>query len=261
MKNIALLVCSFVLLCPGGATQALDSLRIVSYNIHHAAPPSRPGTVDVDAIINLFKKYTADIIALQEVDVNTRRSGNINEAKMIADGLGMYFFFAKAIDYDGGHYGVAILSRMPLRDTQIIVLPIDSTLKGEQRVLAVAMLRLTEQRSVIIGCTHLDHQKDARNRELQMEAIKNFARNTSHPFLLAGDFNAETKSDLIHSLDQVFQRSCGDCPPTFPAAFPVRTIDFIAFKKSGKIKVLTHQVIPEAYASDHLPVRAIIQFY
>jgi endonuclease/exonuclease/phosphatase family metal-dependent hydrolase len=257
MRSIALI--GFCFLCIHSAAQSSDSLRIITYNIHHANPPSKPGAIDVEAIINVFKKYPADVIALQEVDVNTKRSGNIDEAKLVADALGMHFFFARAIDYDGGYYGVALLSRLPLRDTQIIRLPMDSTMKGEQRVLAVATISTSPKQNIIIGCTHLDHQKNSKNRQLQIATIKEFAKKTSLPFLLAGDFNAEAESDIIKQLDEDFQRTCDKCPSTFPAIFPLRTIDFIAFKKSKKMKALSHQVLPESYASDHLPVKAVIQ--
>jgi endonuclease/exonuclease/phosphatase family metal-dependent hydrolase len=257
MRSIAFIGICF--LCITAAAQSADSLRIITYNIHHANPPSKPGVIDMEAIINVFKKYPADVIALQEVDVNTKRSGNINEAKLIADGLGMHFFFAKAIDYDGGYYGVALLSRFPLKDTQAILLPMDSTMKGEQRVLATASVAISSKKKIVVGCTHLDHQKDSKNRQLQITTIKNFAKKIDQPFFIAGDFNAEMESGIIRQLDEDFERTCDTCSFTFPAIFPMRTIDFIAFRKSKKIKVISHTALVESYASDHLPVRAVIQ--
>lgn len=241
-------------------SQKGDSLRIITYNIHHAGPPAKPGTIDVEAFINLFKKYPSDVIALQEVDVNTKRSGNSNEAKLIADGLGMQAFFARAIDYDGGRYGVALLSRFPLKDTQIIYLPMDTSMKGEQRVLATAVITLSSQHSVTIGCTHLDHQKSSKSRELQIRTISSIAKDNKNAFVLAGDFNDESGSGVIAEFDKLFQRTCDVCPLTFPADRPTKTIDFIGYKRSGRIKILSHTVLPEAFASDHLPVRAVIQF-
>jgi endonuclease/exonuclease/phosphatase family metal-dependent hydrolase len=242
------------------SAQSPDSLRIISYNIHHANPPAKPGLIDIQAFIDVFKKYQADVIALQEVDVDTKRSGNINEAKMIADGLGMYFFFGKAIDYDGGYYGVALLSRFPLKDTQYIQLPADTTSKGEQRILAVATITLQSGRSVTVACTHLDHRKDPKSRELQVAAISAFAKKNPGPFVIAGDLNAEPESGVIKMFGETFQKSCDACPLTFPAIFPDRTIDYVGFKKAKGIKVVSHQALPESYASDHLPTRVVIRF-
>jgi endonuclease/exonuclease/phosphatase family metal-dependent hydrolase len=240
--------------------QAPDSLRIISYNIHHANPPAKPGIIDIRAFVDVFKKYPADVIALQEVDVNTKRSGNINEAKMIADGLGMHFFFAKAIDYDGGYYGVALLSKFPLKDTQYIQLPMDTASKGEQRILAVATITFHSGRSIVIACTHLDHRKDPKSRELQVGTISAFAKKSSGSFVIAGDLNAEPGSGVIQLFSETFQRSCDTCPLTFPAIFPDRTIDYVGFKKSKRITVVSHQALPESYTSDHLPTRVVLRF-
>ncbi|MFN2440183.1 MAG: hypothetical protein ABR503_13355 [Chitinophagaceae bacterium] len=50
-------------------------LHILSYNIHHANPLSRPGIIDLQAIAQVIKQQTPDLVALQEVDVYTNRSG------------------------------------------------------------------------------------------------------------------------------------------------------------------------------------------
>ena len=52
-----------------------DTLSILTYNIHHANPPSKPGLIDVDAIAAVIVKLRPDVVALQEVDVYTNRSG------------------------------------------------------------------------------------------------------------------------------------------------------------------------------------------
>ena len=55
-------------------------LKIMSYNIHIGNPPSKPGIIDMKAIIKAIKIENPDLVALQEVDVNTARSGKINQA-------------------------------------------------------------------------------------------------------------------------------------------------------------------------------------
>src|SRR5690606_28018267 len=103
------------------------------YNIHHANPPSKPALIDIDAIARAIKDQDPDLVALQEVDVNTQRSGKFNQAEEIARRLGMSFFFAKAIDHGGGDYGVAILSKFPMSETAIHSLPTEPNTKGEPR--------------------------------------------------------------------------------------------------------------------------------
>lgn len=258
MKNI--LIAIVCLVFTRADLLAQDSLRVISYNIHHANPPLKPGVIDTDAIITVLKKYPADIIALQEVDVNTKRSGNINEAKVIGDAMGMHAFFGKAIDHDGGYYGVALLSKFPLKDTVVIRLPMDTASKGEPRILVAATVKLPSGRAVTVSSTHLDHRKDPRSREMQVAEINAVATKNALPFIIAGDLNAEPASAVIGLLDETFQRSCDDCPFTFPDIKPDRTIDYIAFRRSKGVKILSHQVIPGPFASDHLPIRAVLLF-
>jgi endonuclease/exonuclease/phosphatase family metal-dependent hydrolase len=80
------------------------------------------------------------------------------------------------------------------------------------------------------------------------------------PFIIAGDLNAVTESAAIQKLDQVFSRTCNVCEPTFPVLKPDRTIDFIVFKKTDSFSVISHRVVQEHYASDHLTVVALLRF-
>src|SRR5690349_16069798 len=76
-------------------TDKTQEFKMLTYNIHHANPPSKPGVIDIDAICHVIKQSEADVIALQEVDVQTNRSGKIDEAKLIAEKLGMNYHFFK----------------------------------------------------------------------------------------------------------------------------------------------------------------------
>lgn len=83
-------------------------------------------------------------MALQEVDVNTERSGAGNQSEMIAEKLDMHYFYAKSIDFQGGEYGVAILSKFPKENEKINRLPKIAESKGEPRVLATATIKIAE---------------------------------------------------------------------------------------------------------------------
>jgi endonuclease/exonuclease/phosphatase family metal-dependent hydrolase len=237
-----------------------NELKIMSYNIHIGNPPSKPGVIDMEAIIKVIKTEDPDLIALQEVDVNTVRSGKINQADIIARKLGMNFFFAKAIDHDGGDYGVALLSKYPISETKIHRLTTVVGSGGEPRVIATARIELKNGKYIRFGATHLDHLRNPVNREIQIEEINAIGLEEKLPFIIAGDLNAVTESAAIQKLDQVFTRTCNQCEPTFPVIKPDRAIDFIAFKKTDFFNVISHRVVQEHYASDHLPVVALLRF-
>lgn len=225
----------------------------MTYNIHHCNPPSEGTKIDVAAIAQVISKEKPDLVALQEVDVNTERSGKgLNQAQELARLTKMHFFFSKAIDHQGGDYGVAVLSRFPILDSTRFILPIDPAIGGETRTIAAITVDVAKDKKVIFACTHLDLKE--LNRLSQAELIVKQFGSSDLPMILGGDFNALSDSKVIQFLDQTFVRSCQTCAPTIPVRNPNRAIDFIMYKPGATFKSLSTRVINEQYASDHLPV-------
>lgn len=229
------------------------TLRVMTYNIHYCNPPSAGNRIEINAIAKVIVKEKPDLVALQEVDVNTERSGKgINQAQELAKQTGMHFFFSKAIDHQGGDYGVAVLSRFPILDSARFILPIDPAIGGETRTIAAITVEVEKGKKIIFASTHLDLKEP--NRISQAELIVRHFGDSKWPMILGGDFNAVPDSPVMRFLDQHFSRSCQDCTPTIPVVNPNRTIDFILFKPDRGFKRQTTRVIDEQYASDHLPV-------
>ncbi|SMO72195.1 endonuclease/exonuclease/phosphatase family protein [Solitalea koreensis] len=252
---LASMVCLFSV--KGFSQGKQKQLKVMTYNIRHASPPTHPEAIDVDTIAALINKYKPDVVALQEVDVNTRRSGKMmNEAKELGEKTKMYYYFGKAIDFDGGGYGIAILSKFPFDSVKTYNLP-SANNHAERRALALGYLRIDEHKKMLFACTHLDAEKDHASRMLQIKTIDSLISHSPFPLVLAGDLNSETGSPVIQVLDQNFQRSClNDCGYTIPSDKPTETIDFIAYRKSDSCHVISHRVLQEPYPSDHLPVMA-----
>src|SRR5690606_32249863 len=116
------------------------TLKVLTYNIHHAAPPSRSQAIDLDAIAAVINEQNPDLVALQEVDAHTGRSGPFNQAEELGRKSGMTAHFFKSINYDGGEYGLAILSRLPVVDVNLYPLPRMEGNGGEPRILATAVI-------------------------------------------------------------------------------------------------------------------------
>lgn len=236
-----------------------DILKVMTYNVHHCNPPGKPNIIDVDAIAAVIKQQGADIVAVQEVDVYTGRSGKINQAEQLAAKAGYgFYYFGKAMDFDSGGYGVLILSRYPLSDTNTYPLPVAGEKGGEPRVLAAATVALPNGRSVRFGSTHLEAYNNA-SRILQVKEISRIAGKTVLPFIVAGDLNATEGGDVIRILDAHFTRTCYKCPSTFWEEGETGAIDFIAFGPKDTFGVLSHHVVPNKDASDHMPVIAALQ--
>jgi endonuclease/exonuclease/phosphatase family metal-dependent hydrolase len=235
-------------------------LRVLTYNIHHANPPSRNGVIDIDSIAGVIKKTLPDLVAIQEVDVFTNRSGKaINECDEIASRVGLHGFFAKAINYDDGAYGVSILSRFPILKKKIIRLPTITGTNGEPRIVAAVLVKIARRKKIWFACTHLDAQRNDTNRVAQINVLVKALSDSRYPVIIGGDFNDTPGSATIRKLDASFQRSCTDeCDFTIPETNPRKTIDYIAFQPREAISVVQHKVINESYASDHRPVFTIL---
>lgn len=76
---------------------------------------------NTDVIGQDIAETGADIVGLQEVDMFARRSGEKNMAAEIARVAGYpYYRFIRAIDYQGGQYGTAILSKYPIKKLELV---------------------------------------------------------------------------------------------------------------------------------------------
>jgi endonuclease/exonuclease/phosphatase family metal-dependent hydrolase len=253
--------CSPKMNTTAGADTALaqGTIKVLSYNIHHCNPPSAGTLIDVDTIAGVIRKLNPDVVALQEVDVNTKRSGNVNQAELLGQKTGMKAYFFKAINHDGGEYGVAILSKLAVTGFKQYPLPTVAESKGEPRILATVTLKGANGREILFACTHLDAQSNPQNRLLQVREIASILRNNTLPVIIAGDLNAAEGSEVINNFDETFTRTCKQCAFTIPVLKPNKTIDFVGYAPATKFAVEKHEVIAETYASDHLPVNVVLK--
>lgn len=259
--SIILIVVVLVLSACSGTRlqkQGPGSIKVLSYNIHHANPPSKPGLIDLEAIAKVIKESEADIVGLQEVDVHTERSGkDLDEAAELGRLTGMHHYFVKGIDYQGGEYGIAILSRFPFLKTDSLRLPMAPGAGGEPRVLAIVDVEPVKGKVITFANTHMELKPE--NRNLQAREIISHLNSKNNPVIFCGDLNAKPGSDVISLFENAFFRSSIPNGNTFPEKNPRTEIDHILFKPKDRFKVLQHSVIKEEYASDHRPLLVELQ--
>src|SRR5215218_9695885 len=102
------------LVCPGRGAHARGRVRlsVMSYNIHVGVGMDKK--LDLARIAEVIKRHRVDIVGLQEVDRGVERTGRADEIRELARLTGMDYAFAHNLDYQGGQYGVAVLSRFPI---------------------------------------------------------------------------------------------------------------------------------------------------
>ncbi len=235
-----------------------DIIKVLSYNIHHGNPPSTSGHIALDKIAEVIKESGADLVALQEVDLHTERSGTkLHQMRELAELTGMDWHFHKSIDHQGGEYGNGVLSALPILDKGGFSLPFQ---KGtEPRGVAYVKVALNSGKKLVFSSTHLDFTNEA-NTLMQAKHLNEYFLEIHEPLIVAGDFNSEPGSAPIQYFETYFDVSCGaNCPPTFPQIGPRKTLDYIFLRKDKSLSATSHTVIEETYASDHRPVLATVK--
>ncbi|MDA0378473.1 MAG: endonuclease/exonuclease/phosphatase family protein, partial [Bacteroidetes bacterium] len=79
--------------------------------------------IDLERIAALIRKVDPDVVTLQEVDSVVTRTGGVDQAAELGRMTGMRPFFGRFMAYQGGAYGMAVLSRLPVRSWTNVRLP------------------------------------------------------------------------------------------------------------------------------------------
>lgn len=266
IKAVALLLALSLGFLHGGRAAAADasSLRILCYNIHYGQ--GTDGRYDLERLAAVINKVKPDLVALQEVDVGVRRSGRVHQARRLGELTNMAVRFGPTQHYEGGLYGNAVLTRLPILD--VVIHPLPYTEATPQLVTyprgAIAVtVRGPHGKPLRFISTHFQHNV-AEDRLAQAKAInKLFASNGDRgdlPTILAGDMNAVPDSDPIKELLKEWTNA-GDeaASPTAPSGKPTSRIDYIFYRPDSTFRLSHAEVVAEALASDHRPVLAVLE--
>ncbi len=251
------------------ATIGPQTLKVVSWNIDR-------GT-DLAAIAAELRAQPADLLLLQEVDWNTRRTGRADVAGELAERLGINGVFAVEFEELGqesgakAYTGQATLSRLPIRASRILrfrhqsqfwqsqawlpsSIPLFQRRTGE-RIALVTELTFSG-RPLVVYNVHLESRSYGRIQMEQLDELladaKRYPSDTS--ILLAGDLNTKYLPSLyLRKLERAGFQSClGDKIERTHAI--MMALDWIFAR--GPLKVEEGTVRKDSKGSDHYPIYA-----
>ena len=242
-------------------------VRVLVLNMHAGKDAS--GADNLQRISDLVRSNSPDVVLLQEVDRGTKRSGGVDQLARLRETTGYDGAFgASLVAYDGGQYGIAVLSRRPVASQLTIPLPISpaETRAGGSHEPRVALVALTNMGGRVmwrIVNTHLDPADEAA-REQEVASLLTVTREqaaTGSPFLTGGDFNSTPDSPVQQSLKAAGLRDawieCGKGDGfTYPANVPAKRIDYLFL--AGQLRCSQAQVL-DTTLSDHRPLLVTIQ--
>jgi endonuclease/exonuclease/phosphatase family metal-dependent hydrolase len=239
-------------------------LRVVTYNIHKCIG-GIDRRFDPERVRATIAHYHPDLVLMQEVDNEVRRSRFHSLCDLMGDMLGLRHrsWFPNVSVRGGGHYGNALLSRFPIVETQNIDLTIPPR-KRRSVLHARCRVRLPSgaQRTLHVYNLHLGLSGGERRQQMERFLASHPFAGLDHraPIVVAGDFN-----DVWATLGRDFLvpngfRGVTRPIATFPAWAPLRPLD--SFYVRGRLELIEchrGRVGSARFASDHLPLVADVR--
>jgi len=256
-----------------------DAIRVVNWNIDRG--------LRLPEVVDFLASQKADLLVLQEVDLNARRTGYRNIAEQIARKLKMNYVFGREFQElaqgsrtSPAYHGQATLSRWRVRNPRVIrfahqsdfwrprwYLPRLSVLQERLggRIALVTEVQV-DQRRLAVYNMHLESRGEDDLRVAQLsETLKDSATLAGKlPILLAGDLNFDiSRMAPASALQRLGFRSAVKLPSphTTTARGLLRhryTVDWAY--AWGPVEPMRGQVHGGVFASDHFPISFTLRF-
>lgn len=247
--------------CATRAGTPAPDVRVMVYNIH--AGKDAAGIDNLERVAQLVRETSADIVLLQEVDRGTRRSGGIDQPAVLSRLTGLHVAFGRSLIYQGGDYGIAILSRWPITSQRTIPLPVNppqerSGSSYEPRVALEVRVASPAGELTVLN-THIDASRDDRWRRQEIVTVLAAADSARGVLLMGGDLNSTPESDVQRTVRarglidawNVCGRGGDAAGRTYPADSGVKRIDYLYFRRTTGC---SSAEVVATRASDHRPL-------
>lgn len=229
----------------------------MTYNIHVGVGMDKK--LDLQRIADVINAARPDLVGLQEVDRGVKRTEGKDEIVELAALTHMAYAFAPNLDYQGGKYGVAILSRLPIKNTEHRMF--ENRREAERRGMLRAEVEV-DGKTLHFVTTHLDYQYDD-GRLFETEQMLKFLESVEGPTIVVADLNDEPAGSAYKVMRTRFHDAwvSGGAKTdgfSYPADKPVKRIDHIFYRTGDRIRARKSWVI-ETLASDHIPVMSELE--
>jgi len=227
--------------------------------VHHCIGIDRRHSVE--RIAETIREYDPDIVALQEVEVNHKRSARIHQPSRIADLLRMDYHYHPPRIRQGAGFGNAVLSKHNMRSVHCGLLPTVSFVNLQQRGAVWASVELDGHHVQIVN-THFGLLGPERKVQAHEVCGLNWLDHPdcrTKPRILCGDFNTIPGSDTYRILEGTLkdaQHIAGNPKVrTWPSYLPMLRYDHVFVGRGVQPRKLD---VPKTQrtrvSSDHLPV-------
>lgn len=238
----------------GGGDEAetlvpLDGNRSFSLLSLSADKGLTSGSYDVEPLVTFIQENNTDVVALQDVDYGTTRTGKTNLVADVAyrcskEGNRRQGVFASTGREDGGETGVSLFVRECFYGTNKVNL-------NNELVLLTMPYELKSGETVLVATCQFD-RNDASKRVRQAEALAAYADQVKQNIVICASIHEDLSGNVLNILKTKYRRSCKFAAEnTYPADEPVSRYDYILTPLSQNWGTQTILVKGDASVSDH----------
>lgn len=208
------------------------------------------------------RSISAEVVFLQEVHGSHLHHAkrhhqwpSIPQYEYLADSMWPEYSYGRNAVYPHGDHGNALLSKYPILRYENMDVSIGSI---EQRGLLHSVLKIPGHDEVHAICVHLGLRENHRQQQLNLlrELVESLP--TSAPVIVAGDFNDwRKKADSVLTLcglSEVFVDAYGRPAKSFPARWPLLSLDRIYVRNASTYNPQVLHRRPWSHLSDHAPL-------
>ena len=221
-------------------------MKIMSFNTQHCLN-FLERRVDYEIMAKAILDVGADVVGLNEMFNGGKYCEQTKELASLT-GIENYYF-AKAIDDADGPYGNGILSKIPFKSVETIIIPDPNPKRPGGWYETRCVLKAELENGLRVLVTHFGLEPDE-----QENAVKTVLENIrDEKCILMGDFNVEPNNELLAPIrERLIDTSAGFCEnkPSFPSDKPRIKIDYIFVSRDIAVE---GSDIAEIIASDHRP--------
>jgi len=247
---------------------AAPPLTVMTVNIHKGFTTFNRKFI-LPELRDAVRQVGADVVFMQEVQgVHDGHGKKVNgypdvsHYEFLADTIWPQYAYGRNMVHAKGHHGNAVMSKFPIVHYQNH----DVSIAGpEKRGLLHCVLRLPHREiDVHVICVHLGLAES--HREQQLDLLCQMVRTEvpdNAPLIVAGDFNdwrrrAHEVLQREVGLREVFVTAYGESAKTFPALFPLLSLDRIYVRNASVHLPVVLPRKPWSHLSDHAPLAAEI---
>jgi endonuclease/exonuclease/phosphatase family metal-dependent hydrolase len=223
-------------------TVSAPPLTVMTVNIHKGFTALNRKFI-LPELREAVRKVGADLVFLQEVMGTGDRKGRNGDLpdqshyEFMADEIWPQFAYGRNMVYPKGHHGNAVMSKFPIVHFQNY----DVSIAGPEKrgLLHCAIAVPGQAHDVHAICVHLGLAES--HRQQQLDLLCQMVRSEvpdSAPLIVAGDFN-DWRRRAHHLLErevglrEVFVTAYGESARTFPARFPILSLDRIFVRNAS----------------------------